>query len=89
MNQFSIGTALQIGSETLLMAVYRMKETTVAIERQVVDVELSAKVAAVRTLDLDDPSTQTGQAESGGRAGQKLAEVNEEQSFKGLHCDTG
>jgi hypothetical protein len=56
-----------------------MKERRVAVEGEVGNIELSAEIAFVRTLDLDNAGAEIGQTQRSGRAGEELREVNNEE----------
>src|SRR5215211_5168988 len=73
---------LQIGGEALLVPVYGVKERAVAVELQVADVELSTEITHSRALNLDHSRAQIRQPERGGRSGEKLTEVQHQESVK-------
>ena len=70
-----IRRVFQVGGEALFISVDRVKECTFAIQLQFRDIELSAEIAPVRTLNFDDARAQISQAQGRRGTRQKDAEI--------------
>jgi hypothetical protein len=73
---------LEIGCDTLLVAIHRMERNCVAIRGSAGEGQRSTYVADARPLDLDDARAQIGQPHCCDRTSQKLAEVENEDAIE-------